>query len=176
MLQRVRDTLGRLRETLALTAASDPDRKALADSIRQLDEMFLLVVAGEFNAGKSAFINALMGDTLQKEGVTPTTDQIYLLKYGETPSLVADERGVWVRTAPVDLLRKVSVVDTPGTNAIMREHEALTAEFIPRSDLVLFITSADRPFTQSESNFLSQIRDWGKKIVLIINKVKRHYT
>ncbi|NJN54096.1 MAG: dynamin [Anaerolineae bacterium] len=53
----------------------------------------------------------------------------------------------------------------------MREHEALTAEFIPRSDLVLFITSADRPFTESERAFLIQIRDWGKKIVLIINKV-----
>ena len=35
----------------------------------------------------------------------------------------------------------------------MREHEALTAEFIPRSDLVLFITSADRPFTESEAQF-----------------------
>ncbi len=53
----------------------------------------------------------------------------------------------------------------------MREHEALTAEFIPRSDLVLFITSADRPFTESERSFLTQIRDWGKKIVLVVNKI-----
>jgi hypothetical protein len=53
----------------------------------------------------------------------------------------------------------------------MREHEALTAEFIPRSDLVLFITSADRPFTESERNFLTQIKEWGKKIVLVVNKI-----
>ena len=70
--------LGHLREVLARSTALAGDRKALSDSIRQLDELFLLVVVGEFNSGKSAFINALLGEPLQKEGVTPTTDQIYL--------------------------------------------------------------------------------------------------
>ncbi|MEZ4591860.1 MAG: dynamin family protein [Chloroflexota bacterium] len=170
LLNRTRDTLGHLRDLLGDTAASKEDRAALADSIRQLDDLFLLVVAGEFNAGKSAFINAFLGQELQTEGVTPTTSQIYLLKYGEITNLVPGDKGVWVQTAPIDMLQKISIVDTPGTNAILREHEALTAEFIPRSDLVLFITSADRPFSESERNFLTQIRDWGKKIVLLVNK------
>jgi small GTP-binding protein len=170
LLKRTRDTLGQLRDLLGDTAASDEDRTALADSIRQLDDLFLLVVAGEFNAGKSAFINALLGQELQAEGVTPTTSQIYLLKYGELTNQVPGDKGIWVQTAPIEILKKISIVDTPGTNAILREHEALTAEFIPRSDLVLFITSADRPFSESERNFLAQIRDWGKKIVLLINK------
>lgn len=170
LLKRTRDTLGQLRDVLADTAASPTDRTALADSIRQLDDLFLLVVAGEFNAGKSAFINALLGQTLQQEGVTPTTSQIYLLRYGDKTEQKPDAKGIWVQTAPVELLQKISIVDTPGTNAILREHEALTAEFIPRSDLVLFITSADRPFTESERTFLTQIRDWGKKIVLVVNK------
>jgi len=171
LLKKTRDTLGRLRELLAEIETTLSDRKALSDSVRQLDELFLLVVAGEFNSGKSAFINALLGEPLQKEGVTPTTDQIYWLKYGEVTEKMAGERGIWVKTAPLELLRKISIVDTPGTNAIMREHEALTAEFVPRSDLVLFITSADRPFTESERSFLVQIQEWGKKIVLIVNKV-----
>jgi small GTP-binding protein len=171
ILKRTRDTLGDLRDVLAETTATAEDRVALTDSIRQVDDLFLLVVAGEFNAGKSAFVNALLGQTLQVEGVTPTTSHIYLLKYGENTEQFPGDKGVWVQTAPVDILQKISIVDTPGTNAIMREHEALTAEFIPRSDLVLFITSADRPFTESERSFLSQIRDWGKKIVLIVNKV-----
>jgi small GTP-binding protein len=155
---------------LGETAAAKEDRTALADSIRQLDDLFLLVVAGEFNSGKSAFINAFLGQELQTEGVTPTTSQIYLLKYGELTNLVPGDKGVWVQTAPIEMLKKISIVDTPGTNAILREHEALTAEFIPRSDLVLFITSADRPFSESERGFLTQIRDWGKKIVLLVNK------
>lgn len=171
LLKRTRTTLGHLRDALADTAALAEDRAALADSIRQLDELFLLVVAGEFNSGKSAFINALLGQPLLEEGVTPTTSQIYLLKYGDKTEEKPVEKGVWVQTAPVEILEKISIVDTPGTNAILREHEALTAEFIPRSDLVLFVTSADRPFTESERAFLTRIRDWGKKIVLVVNKV-----
>ena len=93
-----RDTLGHLREVLAETEATPSDRKALSDSVRQLDELFLLVVVGEFNSGKSAFINALLGEQLQREGVTPTTDQIYWLKYGETAEKTPGERGIWVRT------------------------------------------------------------------------------
>lgn len=171
LLKRTRNTLGDLRDILAETTAVSDDRAALADSIRQLDDLFLLVVAGEFNAGKSAFINALLGQNIQIEGVTPTTSQIYLLKYGEKMEQIPGEKGTWIQTAPMEILQKISIVDTPGTNAIVREHEALTAEFIPRSDLVLFITSADRPFTESERTFLTQIRDWGKKIVLVVNKV-----
>jgi hypothetical protein len=71
----------------------------------------------------------------------------------------------------VDWLAEISIVDTPGTNAIMREHEMITSQFVPRSDLVLFITSADRPFTESERAFLEKIRDWGKKVVIVINKI-----
>jgi len=171
LLKRTRDVLGHLRDVLTETAVSPENRSTLIESIRQLDELFMLVIAGEFNAGKSAFVNALLGQKLLTEGVTPTTSQIYLLKYGEKTEQTPVETGVWVQTAPVDILHEIVIVDTPGTNAILREHEALTAEFIPRSDLVLFITSADRPFTESERAFLSQIRDWGKKVVLIVNKI-----
>lgn len=171
LLKRTRDILGRVRDLLADTDALASDRAALVDSMQQLDELFLLVIAGEFNSGKSSFINALLGQNLQKEGVTPTTDKIHLLKYGVETAQMPGDRGVWVRTAPVELLRQISIVDTPGTNAILREHEALTAEFIPRSDLVLFLTSSDRPFTESERNFLNQIKEWGKKIVLVLNKI-----
>ncbi len=171
LLKRTRDTLGDLREALGQTTATEEDREALADSIRQLDELFLLVIAGEFNAGKSSFINALIGEDLQDVGVTPTTSHIHLLKYGDSVTSKAMEAGVWLHTAPAELLRQINIVDTPGTNAIVREHEALTSEFIPRSDLVLFVTSADRPFTESERNFLEEIKAWGKKIVLVINKV-----
>ena len=52
-----RNILSHLRDTLAQSRATDDERTALADSIRQLDELF--VIAGEFNSGKSTFINAL---------------------------------------------------------------------------------------------------------------------
>ena len=42
---------------------------------------------------------------------------------------------------------------------------------MPRSDLVLFVTSADRPFTETERVFLEQVRGWGKKVIIVINKI-----
>src|SRR5262249_22221284 len=75
------------------------------------------------------------------------------------------------RTYPADFLRDVSVVDTPGTNAILRRHEAITRDFIPRSDFVLFVTSVERPFSESERAFLASIREWGKKVLIVLNKI-----
>jgi predicted GTPase len=162
-LNDARHLLGDIREALTRFGATDDDQRALAASIHQLDELFLLVIVGEFNAGKSAFINALVGDTVLQEGVTPTTARIHVLRHGEATSTAIDDRGMQVVSAPAELLRDLHIVDTPGTNAIIREHERLTAEFVPRSDLVLFVTSADRPFTETERAFLEAIRDWGKK-------------
>lgn len=53
----------------------------------------------------------------------------------------------------------------------MAQHQAITEQVIPRSDLVLFVTSAERPITESEASFLKRIGEWGKKVVLIVNKV-----
>jgi len=166
-----RHWLTNLQIALARFSAAQEDREALEGSIRQLDELFLLVVVGEFNAGKSAFLNALFGQRLLEEGVTPTTSRIHLLKHGEAFERVAVESSVDVFTVPAEILREIDIVDTPGTNAIQREHQALTEEFIPRSDMVLFVTSADRPFTESERAFLERIREWGKKIVVVLNKI-----
>ncbi len=171
LLKEERRVLARLRMALAKFDAAPEQQAALEKSIDQLDELFLLVVVGEFNAGKSAFINALAGSRVVEEGVTPTTAQINVLQYGETATRQVREPALHVITAPVALLRDIHIVDTPGTNAINREHERITAEFVPRSDLVLFVTSADRPFTETERAFLEQIRSWGKKVVVVINKV-----
>jgi small GTP-binding protein len=166
-----RHLLSQVRDSLVQFGATAEDQAALSSSIRQLDALFLLVVAGEFNAGKSSFINALLGDALLSEGVTPTTAQVELLAYGPSITRGAGAEGLFVITAPIDLLRDVQIVDTPGTNAVIRAHERLTTEFVPRSDLVLFVTSADRPFTETERQFLAMIRDWGKKIVIVVNKI-----
>lgn len=166
-----RSLLGEVASALDRSDVAPDERGALADSIRQLDEFFLLVVVGEFNAGKSAFINALVGRELLAEGVTPTTAKIHLLSWGETDGREAIDSVTEKVTAPVDLLRQLSLVDTPGTNALDRSHEALTSDYVPRADLVLFVTSADRPFSESERVFLEHIREWGKKVVVAVNKI-----
>ncbi len=170
---REQELLGRLAAALerfgADVAADDLQR--FREAREQLAGLFLLVVSGEFNSGKSSFINALLGERVLPEGVTPTTDRINLLRHGPRVGEQLLEAYLLERTHPAELLREITVVDTPGTNAIVRRHEELTRDFVPRSDLVLFVTSADRPFTESERGFLEHIREWGKKIVFVINKI-----
>jgi small GTP-binding protein len=144
---------------------------SLQTAILQLDELFLIVVAGEFNAGKSALINALLGQKVLAEGTTPTTSRVTLVKWGEQIAEQVVDENFTVYTYPLPLLKELNIVDTPGTNTIIRHHERLTTEFVPRSDLVLFITSADHPLTESERQFLEHILTWGKKVVFALNKV-----
>ncbi|MCP4902409.1 MAG: GTP-binding protein [bacterium] len=166
-----RQLLGDVQALLAQDGTDPEAQRTLAASVRQLDELFMVVVVGEFNSGKSALVNALLGDRLLEEGVTPTTAAIHLVQHGESSSREAIDGTTQRLREPIDLLRDVTIVDTPGTNALDREHEALTTKFVPRSDLVLFVTSADRPFSESERTFLERIREWGKKIIIVVNKV-----
>ncbi|CAM6129007.1 unnamed protein product [Calypogeia fissa] len=147
----------------------------LRAALRQLDELFLLVVVGEFNSGKSSVINALLGKRFVKEGVLPTTNEVTLLRHtgdgnegGERVQQHPD--GHYLHYIPADLLKQMNLVDTPGTNVIFQRQQKLTEDFVPRADLVLFVLSVDRPLTKSEVTFLHYIRQWGKKIIFILNK------
>ena len=171
LAEREKALLGGVVRFLEGFGSPEADVELVRRKLEDLEELFLLVIVGEFNAGKSAFVNALLGAEVSTEGVTPTTDRITVLRYADEPSLTERREGVVERGYPNDFLREVAIVDTPGTNAIIRHHEELSRGFVPRSDLVLFVTSADRPFTESERGYLELIRDWGKKIVLVVNKV-----
>jgi len=171
LLVQERSLLNELQLALVRFGGSDEDQETLKSSIRQIDDLFLLVIVGEFNSGKSSFINALIGEKLLKEGVTPTTTQINIIRYDEQKKETVLDAHTLLINAPVEILKEISIVDTPGTNAIIREHETITNKFIPRSDLVLFVTSSDRPLSESERTFLQSIRDWGKKLVIVLNKI-----
>jgi small GTP-binding protein len=169
-LREEKEALSEIRLALA---GIDVPREALTtlrDAILQLDELFLMVVVGEFNAGKSALVNALLGEKVLLEGATPTTSRVTLVKWGEKAGEQVMDENFAVYTYPLPLLKELNIVDTPGTNAVIRYHERLTEEFVPRSDLVLFTTSADHPLTESERQFLERILSWGKKVVFALNK------
>ncbi|KAM3735301.1 hypothetical protein ACB098_10G078500 [Castanea mollissima] len=147
----------------------------LIDAVSQIDEPFLLVIAGEFNSGKSTFINALLGRRYLKEGVVPTTNEITFLRYSELDSS-GEQRcerhpdGQYICYLPAPILKEMIIVDTPGTNVILQRQQRLTEEFVPRADLLLFVISADRPLTQSEVAFLRYTQQWKKKVVFVLNK------
>jgi hypothetical protein len=161
------------RDALARAEGSRADVDRLAKLVDEMDELFLLVVAGEYNSGKSTVINALLGDEVFAMGDLPTTRLISILRYGQPgpPEQMGDH--TVVHHYPLDMLRDLEIVDTPGTNSLERMEEEITRGFVPRADLVLFVTNLLQPLTASELGFLTLIRDWGKKIVFLVNGVDR---
>jgi small GTP-binding protein len=165
-----REALVDLRE-LAVAGERAEDARRLGEILGGIDELFLLVIVGEFNSGKSSFINALFGSRVRVEGPVPVDDRVTIMRFGEEPGERAVSPFVVEARAPVEFLRDIAIVDTPGTNSVVRQHQAITEDFIPRADLVLFLTSIDRPLTESERQFLTYIRRWGKKVVFVVNKI-----
>jgi small GTP-binding protein len=163
----------RVRDAIASSGGAAEDVERLAELLRDLDELFLLVVVGEYNAGKSTFINALLGDAVFETGDLPTTRRISILRHGEPGP--AEPLGEFVRVQrhPLEVLQDVEIVDTPGTNSLERFEEQLTRDFVPRADLILFVTSLLQPLTASELDFLGDIRQWGKKVVFVVNGIDR---
>ncbi len=147
------------------------DLRALEEVARRLDELFLVVIVGEYNAGKSTFINCLLGESLLEVGDLPTTREVHVLTHGEVASSRQVEPGLMHHELPSPLLRDLNIVDTPGTNSMQRREQELTERFVPRADLVLFVTTLMRPYAASEHEFLQLIRDWGKKVLFVINHV-----
>ncbi|MEO8575728.1 MAG: dynamin family protein [Gemmatimonadales bacterium] len=166
LVLRVRDALGR-------SDGARADLERLASLVHEMDELFLLVVVGEYNSGKSTFINALLGDEVFAMGDLPTTRAISILRFGEAGPPVAIDENTNLYHYPLEVLRDLDIVDTPGTNSIERMEEAITRQFVPRADLVLFVTSLLQPLTASELDFLAHIREWGKKVVFVVNGVDR---
>lgn len=121
-------------------------------------------------------INALLGRRYLKEGVVPTTNEITFLRYSEFNH---DEKqhserhpdGQFICYLPAPILKKMIIVDTPGTNVILQRQQRLTEEFLPRADLLLFVISSDRPLTESEVAFLRYTQQWKKKVVFVLNKI-----
>jgi small GTP-binding protein len=166
----------RVRDVLAQSDGAPADLERLASLVNEMDELFLLVVVGEYNSGKSTFINALLGDEVFAMGDLPTTRAISILRYGEAGPPESIGNHLLLYHYPLEVLRDLDIVDTPGTNSIERMEEEITREFVPRADLVLFVTSLLQPLTASELDFLTHIRQWGKKVVFVVNGIDRRNT
>jgi len=197
------DVLSSLREVAAL--AEDAGAKSLADRLRgdripRLDEeRFHLVVLGEFNHGKTTFVNALLGAPVLPTGVTPTTAVIHHVVHGETPHAKAvganAERDVpveqvadyevggkaaeeEVRYLQVDypaaiLEGGVVLVDTPGVNDLNSTRAEITYSYLPKADAILFLLDAGQILKESERAFIANklLAQSRDKVIFVINKI-----
>lgn len=89
------------------------DSRWLKVAIQSAEDLFLITVVGEFNAGKSNLLNALLGGEHCQTGVLPTTEHIHILRYGKAKEVVHESEHVQSVLLPLDFLKETSFVDTP---------------------------------------------------------------
>ena len=138
----------------------------------RMTEPYMFVIVGEVKAGKSSFINALLdAGEICKVAPQPMTDTIQQILYGEKEETIVVNPYLKKILLPVEILRDIAIVDTPGTNSIVEKHQEITENFIPASDLVIFVFEAKNPYRQSSWDFFDFIhRDWHKKIIFVLQQ------
>ena len=173
---------------------------AAGHAAEALDRPLLVAVMGEFNAGKSSFVNALAGADVAPTGVTPTTATVNVLRYGAEPSarIVAHDGGTRPLAAadvsrfltglradearairmveiflPVETLRRVEIVDTPGLNSILAEHEKVTRDFLQEADAIVWVFAIGQAAKATEKAALQLAHGAGKRVLGVLNKVDR---
>ncbi len=163
-------------------------------------ERFHLVVLGEFNHGKSTFVNALLGSEILPTGITPTTASInhvvwaanptakVMLLTGESQFLETAQIKDWVTVAggradevafvevgyPSDLLKNnVVLVDTPGVNDLNEQRAEVTYGYVPRADAVLFLLDAGQALKDSEQEFLRSrvLENARDRLIFVLGKM-----
>jgi ribosome biogenesis GTPase A len=159
---------------LAERCADIESTQILRARLTNLQAAALLVVVGEVKAGKSSFINALLREDVCEVAPGPCTVRIQELVYGAERK-VETLGDSWQRVAlPKEVLREISMVDTPGTNSIIRDHQTITENYIPQSDLVVFVFSAVNPHTKSAWELLTLIKkEWHRKMVFVLQQSDR---
>lgn len=155
--------------------SSDINNRALEETVeslrRNINEPFLFVVVGEVKAGKSSFINALLGAEVCETDIEPRTDAIQQIVYADAPFKMQMEPNLRKIGLPIEILKDISIVDTPGTNTIIQEHQIITERYIPNSDLTFFVLFGKNPYQKSAWDFLDFVSvEWRKKVVFILQQ------
>ncbi|MEL7529681.1 MAG: dynamin family protein [Bacteroidota bacterium] len=150
----------------------DGNVESIASELReQVRENFMFVIVGEVNAGKSSFVNALVGTDVAKTDAAICTQDVQKIVYGEEHEIVQEREHLMRVSVPEPILKEITIVDTPGTNSRVTDHQEITTDFIPHSNLVVFVFFAGNPHVESAWQFFRHIsNEWRKKVVFVLTK------
>lgn len=183
---------------LALALSEPRALEEIAAIERDLGRPLRVAIVGEFNAGKSSFMNALLGEEVAPVGVLPTTATLNHLVWapdrfcrielrGGQPDRVVPSAELKSRLAgivretvervyihaPLEPLRKIEWLDTPGFNAPDAEHARTARGAFRAAHVALWLLDATQPLKESERAVLEEIREAGLPLLVLLNKRDR---
>ncbi len=155
-----------------------------------------VAVLGEFNAGKSSVVNALIGEKVVPVGVVPTTAQSGVIKFGprKTARIVKRDGSVDEENFedakksmksnsddidhveflyPHPQLRFVNFWDTPGFNALEERHERVAKKALNSAEAILWVMDANQVLSQTQRDQIDTVKNSADRLIIIINKIDR---
>ncbi|RQW05923.1 MAG: hypothetical protein EH225_04045 [Calditrichaeota bacterium] len=157
---------------------TDPDFTEIISEIRDLslsfDKPFMFAVIGEVKSGKSSFINSLTGSDICAVDADICTDRVQQIVYSDEPFIEHLEKYLDLKGVHSEILKDISIVDTPGTDSIIAEHEDITKRFAPNSNVIFFVFPALNPHHSSSWEMLKIMKDqWSRNIIFIAAQADR---
>jgi GTPase Era involved in 16S rRNA processing len=177
------------------------DEQCQALLVKLAEDRFNLAVLGQFKRGKSSLMNAVIGRNLLPTGLLPLTSVITALCYGPREQIVlkrkgwaidehvalnqlplfvsesgnpGNQRGIIEARVEIPspfLRRGLYFIDTPGVGSAQQGNTATTYAFLPQADAVIFVTSVEAPLSEAEEGFLRDIRQYVRRLFVVVNKV-----
>lgn len=181
----------------------DTSVKELLEIYKELKEKMTILICGEFNAGKSTFINALLGEKILVSDITPATAIITKLTYGKEKKVVAhfhnnktkeydfvslkqltvedDEQSGKIRSAinfveiqlPYELLKYCTLIDSPGLTSLYQQHTEATNHFLEQSDAAIWLFNSMNVGTASEIVWLKKLSELKIPTFGLVNGIDR---
>jgi GTP-binding protein EngB required for normal cell division len=177
------------------------------DALRRLEALavalarpLLVAIVGEFNAGKSSFVNALLGEQVAPVGVLPTTatenrlvwgperfarvelkagarDRDRVVPFTALATVLAELGPAVVERvtlyAPLEPLRRLELVDTPGFNAPEERHGAIARAALEGAHVAIWLLDGTQPLKDSERVEMGEIAALGVPLLVLVNKLDR---
>ncbi len=159
-----------------------------------------VAILGQFKAGKSSFLNSLIGKSVLPVGVIPVTTVISRLTWGEKERAVvsfydgtrsevnihhldeytseaknpSNQKNVEMVDIELPSLKDYAglrLVDTPGLGSVFKYHMETSENWLPEVGAALLAVSADRPLSENDLQLIRELMQHTPKIVLLLTKV-----
>ncbi len=189
-------SLSQLRDQLTTEPRLETFLSRVHDLSTTLDSPLSVAILGEFNAGKSTLVNAILGEEVVPMGILPTTAHPCIMNYGPrkgvriayedgrlrdvdfatAKTLMRDEANEITHldyTYPHPELRSLNYWDTPGFNALDERHETLADEALHDAEAIIWMLDANQALKETEFARLRAIPDSSLRVLLVLNKIDR---
>ena len=158
-----------------------------------------VAILGQFKAGKSSFINSLVGKDILPVGVIPVTTVITRLQYGDREQATityfdgtrseinlielgdfiseaqnpANAKNVDVVDIELPSLKGypgIRLVDTPGMGSVFKYHKEVSENWLPEVGAAILAISADRPLSEHDLSLIEDLSHHTPRIILLLTK------